>query len=394
MSHQQKSHRLALIFFAIILAIILPSNYAAASSTTVAPAYLRFSVSEQSPSSTAAFAVVNNSSRTVAYTAKIVDVDVQSGSLTPIDSASLATKSMFSLQQASFSLVAGQSVNVLVNAYHSAAAAPGGHYAAVLLSQDQPINNTKPTIQNMVSVGLFLVKEEGVVRQLQTKTSLLPAIVTSLPSKDTISIKNTGNSDVVPSGYVMLKKGDNVLSKAIFNDQSRSLFANTTYEFTADFSSIKGQWPGKYTREVLVRYNGQEAAEVTVSNFWYLPVWSMLLSIFLVAILSRVGYKRYTRLRLHKKKQTVQPQQPIVQNSVAVKRKIPVIVEEEAAVPKPPQKASITSVKDRKVSAVRVHKTPSATKRKTTAKKKPTAIRKKKATKTPQKPAQKSKEYN
>lgn len=250
-----------------------------ASGMTVSPTYLRFSVSSQKTTSTGLVSLKNNGSRTVTYRASIVDVDAETGTLLPLGTTSETTAKLFSVSDPEISLQPNQLINVRVTANNIAELSPGGHYAALYLQQVNTLE-TKMTvpINQVVVVGLFLTKEDGVVRELSFTSPNNKLVWFKLPKTQLINVSNGGNVDVVPRGFIAFVRGTKTYHKTLFNETSQPVFPHKSKVYTVNFSDTGIFWPGKYTKITSLRYDGQPQQEISYITVWYIPLWSLVVA--------------------------------------------------------------------------------------------------------------------
>jgi hypothetical protein len=292
----QKTRRLFFGIFGILFFALSASTHA--SGVTVGPTYVRLAVSEARPKDSSSVSIKNNNTIDLTYEISIVDVDTESGTLVPLETTSDITKKVFQLKTTSVTLQPNQSVNIVVEASNSADLPPGGHYAALSIKQlSTPTKKTIP-INQIISVGLFLVKEDGAVRTIKTVQNNHKNIWFRLPKTEKITIQNNGNVDVVPRGFIALTMSNNTYLKSSFNELSQPVFPAKSVQYTVDYSKNTIRWPGKYTRILSYRYDGAKDQTIEANEFWYVPVWSLLLCLVflapLVYVLRRKLFKKST----------------------------------------------------------------------------------------------------
>lgn len=283
------------------------------SAMTVSPATMKFSVSTDQPTSFQSVAIKNNGPTEVSYEASIVDVDTETGTLLPLESTAELTKKVFQISLSKFSLQPEQSINISVTANNLEELPPGGHYGALHIKQlaGEQRGSTVP-INQVIGVGLFMVKEDGAIRDLTYTLSPLSRIWFVAPKSQKITVKNNGNVDVVPRGYVAISRGDKTYQKVLFNETSQPVFPYKSNEYSITFGGAKMFWPGRYTQAVSLRYDGQAEQKIEYYSVWYIPVWSIFIPLVLIVIVVLLGRK--TNISLNKfrfkKKPKLTPPKP------------------------------------------------------------------------------------
>jgi hypothetical protein len=217
----------------------------------------------------------------MSYSANIVDVQTETGSLLPKETASTETSTLFVVDKSSFRLEPGKSLNIFVEANNSSKVSPGGHYGAILIRQMSADTSRQVPINQVVSVGLFLVKEDGAIRQLELSEKNKNTMWYTRQKRVEYLLKNTGNSDVTPRITTTITQGARTYAKATFNENSVPLFAGQERSYSSAFVYQKTMLPGRYTKSVAYRYDGQQDQTVIQSKFWYVPVWTFV-TVFVV----------------------------------------------------------------------------------------------------------------
>ena len=282
----------------LALALLLFSHAASATGTTVAPAYIRLSISPNKPTDTAAIALRNDYDVKLSYDLSLVDVDIETGALTPLDLASDLTKSLLSISESSVTLQPKQSVNVSVYAKNVDTASPGGHYAALLI---KPVDQTKKSrVTQGISVGILVAKEDGMVRKLTIEDPSAMKWLINWPKQEKLAFKNEGNIELVPRGFVSYSRAGKEYKKTMFNEVSLPIFAGKTKTFSVEHKQFGFMWPGRYLRTVSYRYDGQTEQSFTKTAVWYLPWWSILTLVVAILIGARIIKSR----RVSKKSKT------------------------------------------------------------------------------------------
>ncbi len=191
-----------------------------------------------------------------------------------------------------------------------AGASPGGHYAAILVSTQPPVDDTDAsrvrTAQAVTSLVFMRVAgdivERGSIREFTTARR-----VASSPTMDfALRFENLGNVHIQPRGEIVITNmwGQ---ERGIIPINQRSTFGDVLPEQTRRFNfSWSGEWSladmGRYQALVTVTYGDQTRQFDSRSiTFWVIP-WQWFLGIFasLAVFISIIvlGVRRYVRKML------------------------------------------------------------------------------------------------
>jgi len=122
------------------------------------------------------------------------------------------------------------------------------------------------------------------------------------PNKIGVEIKNFGNGFIKPFGTVEVH---NMFSKTIttyqFNNpkQPGNILPNSTRIFTNNIKGIK-QF-GRYTAIASVSYGSGSQVLTIQKNFWYIPMWLLIIALLVIAVLIFLAYRAYRRYNRDKK---------------------------------------------------------------------------------------------
>lgn len=272
------------------------SGAAHAVTSTVAPAFVRLDVSTQQPTATANVAITNNEDFAQTYNTSITDIDVATGSLLPLNSAGELTKKLLQTNLSTISVEAKKSAVVTITAHDFDLLPPGGHYAALKI--EPIITAVKPKVSNIqqaFSVPIFVTKLDGAIRTLQATIDAGPIVNFGTLPKVSITIKNTGNVDGVPRGFVSFVRGSQTYQKTSFNDTSVPLFANQQHTFDIAAPHNKPKFIGRYSLVVSYKFDGQENPTIYTQTGWLVPWWFIWLFVILVLFITLLVRHRYKK---------------------------------------------------------------------------------------------------
>ncbi|MBX4201629.1 hypothetical protein KW803_01905 [Candidatus Saccharibacteria bacterium] len=214
-------------------------------------------------------------------------------------------------------LARGQQKNVILGLQIPAGTTPGAYYGIIRYTA-VPAGTVAPgpgQVALTASVGtIVLITVPGNIRE-QVQVAGLHVyrddregtVFLNPPNKIGIEIKNFGNGFVRPFGTVEVH---NMFNKTIttyqFNNpkQLGNILPNSSRIFTQNIKGINQ--PGRYTVTSSVSYGSGSQVLTLTKDFWYIPLW--LLIIIAVVLLSLIyliyrTYRRYKRSKRHSRRQ-------------------------------------------------------------------------------------------
>lgn len=268
-------HKIILGISAFVL-LLLPMAHGHATpkpgSMSVTPAFTKLILQKGQQQQTASVTIKNNFASDLTFTASIAPVDDSRGSLVPTFNTSNTLSQNISVTPASFDLTAGKSINLQITVTDSASLRPGGSYAAIVIQQSQP-STDNVGVQAALSAGLFIVKEDGAVRNISATRPAFSSIRFTLPSSTETTFSNTGNVQITPRASTLMRSSDRVIGKAVYNTQSASLMPGKTLRLQADIAPLEKIWlPKRISATIYPRYDDAIADGQTLSDsFLYVP---------------------------------------------------------------------------------------------------------------------------
>lgn len=267
---------------------------------TLSPARLQITVPQGQQTQTATVMVKNSYSQRLNFAAVLYGVQQSTdGSLVPDMSAGeLPFKDSVQVSPGTFSLDAGQSINLTVQLTNSAQLVPGGQYAALLVTQ-VPGRAGDVRLTPAVAAGLFIIKEEGAVRQLTAAIRHTDHSWVQAPGYVDVSFSNGGNVQLTPRAAVRVyDPAGRVIAQGVSNEESITVMPGKDVKVRSTLQAIDRSWrPGQYRVAVQYRYEGtDETAEVSLRLF-VLPMRFVLAAggAVLAAAIAIVGAVRVTR---------------------------------------------------------------------------------------------------
>jgi hypothetical protein len=215
------------------------------------------------------------------------------GSMIPVFSAESDGSTLaewFTLPSEEIIIPAEQTVSVPFSINVPAGAAPGGHFAAILVGTRSLTETDAPALvqtSQVVTTLVFLsvagdIVERGSIRDFTTDSWLNEAPQTTF----SIRFENAGNVHLQPQGNITIK---NMWGKerGVVPINQTSQFGNVLPESIRKYNfEWSGEWSfadiGRYTAEVTLAYGDQTRQFVTSeTSFWVIP-WRTLLAILFV----------------------------------------------------------------------------------------------------------------
>ncbi|MDQ2973341.1 MAG: hypothetical protein M3Q79_02580 [bacterium] len=213
-------------------------------------------------------------------------------------------------------LATGESKDIVLKINIPDDASPGAYYGVVRY-QAVPEGSSTPgdgQVALTASVGsIVLIEVPGNITEKIRINSVKAfagdkggSFLTSTPDQVGIEIENLGNGFARPFGRVEVKGMFNKMVKAyeVNNTNPRGVvLPESTRVFKDNVEGIK--WPGRYSVQANISH-GRGGEILTVNqNFWYLPVWFLLIVLAVVGALvlaATVLYRRYISQSVTKRK--------------------------------------------------------------------------------------------
>ncbi len=266
----------------IMLGFVRPAY--AAGGITVSPALLEADITDSTPTQTKSVSVRNDFPVAVRVGASISGLEQVGKNLVPSSNVDPGLVAATKILTTDTTLNPGQSVNVQVQFSNVAELGPGGHYGALLIKL-LPAEATNLTLQQAISVTLFVVKEGGAVRSIELTDVKLQRNIFTAPKFADLSFKNTGNVHIVPRGTVDLSSGSSLYSRGIVNEPSSPLFPGREIVLRSSFDRIKLPIvPGYYNVDVSYRFDDTGRFNVSSVRFLYIPPWTLAVAFVLLVL--------------------------------------------------------------------------------------------------------------
>jgi hypothetical protein len=191
----------------------------------------------------------------------------------------------------------------------------GAYYGVIRYKAVPAIPGTKPVpgeVSLSASVGtIVLVTVPGNIKEQVQLTGLHvysgtkekprdSTIFFTKPNQAGVQVRNLGNGFAKPYGAVEIRRtlgGKVVYSYQLNNTTPKAnVLPNSSRTFINPIKNIN--MPGRYSITASVTYGSGSDVLVLTKNFWYLPLWTVIVIVVLLAVLAAAvlfAYRRYRK---------------------------------------------------------------------------------------------------
>lgn len=260
----------------LMLCVLCPRVFAlpASRGVTVSPAQITMSIDKNETSAEDSVSVRNDYAQPLRFEASIRGIQQSGdGSLVPSTDIDRSLAATLSVTPRSFSLEPGQSINLRLVVTDSGQLSPGGHYASLFIRQANDDTEQQLSLSPAISVTIFLIKENGAIRDLSVSSAKDDGSLFRVPKNITLTFYNNGNVRLVPRASVSLRApGGAQVKSGVVNQESLWVLPSGNSNLQAHLASLSLPWlPGRYTMHVLYRYDGSEAQKELIISRWVFP---------------------------------------------------------------------------------------------------------------------------
>jgi hypothetical protein len=165
--------------------------------------------------------------------------------------------------------------------------APGGHYAAILFDNagQSGSGSNKVTINQVASTLVFLKKSGGEIYKLSLQNPDFGSTWLRLPHNVNLLISNTGNTQTVPRGILVITDPlGHEVRRGVLNGSSAMVLPGSDRLIRVDlFREAKAWLPGRYKATISYRPADSDTAQTTTYSFVYLnPILLILIIVLLI----------------------------------------------------------------------------------------------------------------
>jgi len=303
MIQNKKLNLLAFVFISFLVApIILPSAVKAfdTPAITVTPGVINVDLNEPDQTVESEIEISSNYSEPTTLNSSLSGVDDSSGILVasgPLDD-SLSRSLSLSASQAT--VPANGKATISLKVTNSDLLSPGGHYAAITLSQVS--NGTAQiNLQSTISISVFIVKRGGEKVAVSISEQIMKLSLFRLPAIATLKYMNSGNIMITPRASITIRSidGSKVYAKGVSNEGSLSILPSRTLDNTFSITKIRNLpiIPTKLKYITEYRADGVANSQYTEIQSWYIP------PVFVLIVLVFVPLSVFLIVKLFKKRQ-------------------------------------------------------------------------------------------
>ena len=277
---------------------------------TVSPAQADIELGVGQVSTTTSFLLTNTYNVPVELSVELKGIDEESGRIIPSGEVDSHLASALHLSKTSLVLAEGASVNVDVEVQNQKELSAGGHYATLVFTQ-QKVGDQTVSVREAVSVGLFIVKRGGQLRQLDLTSYKLLSYPLQIPARADIEIKNSGNVHLIPRASVMVYDSkNNLVAKGVANEDSRRLLPGKALQDFARVRQVRHLWlPQKLRVELQYRADGIEEQQTVIKQIYYVPLYLLLVAAGVIVTI--IVIIRFVRRRKARRKKITPSTQPV-----------------------------------------------------------------------------------
>lgn len=236
--------------------------------------------------------VQNQTDTTRKFSVDIADFEAQGErggiAILPVKANSFSERGLrawMNVDQDKFTLKAGKKKVLNVSIDNNANLLPGGHYGAILVTQEtgnkRSAKNTvaaNPTVSSLV----FLTKIGGEKYDLTLKSMEVSSSIWHYPKQAELRFYNPGNTPVVPRGTVSLQNGrQQEFARGVINPDSAMVLPGSyrRLDVAIQDTGSAGRGPRAYTAVAQYRYDGiAEFATLSRKHFFVDAPFILLLT--------------------------------------------------------------------------------------------------------------------
>jgi len=177
---------------------------------------------------------------------------------------------------------------------------PGGHYGALMLSQDNGNSGqNKVSVHPIASSLMFVTKRGGDTHKLGLESVNIKRSLFNLPSSVNLRFHNDGNTHLTPRGTVTLSTPQGrVISRGVINEDSNIILPETYRQFGVPLKKVSLAFAtGKYVLNVSFRFDGIDQYRQYQTSFLYFPLFGIVILVLILVAVSGLTYRHLHRHR-------------------------------------------------------------------------------------------------
>ena len=277
----------SLVLLGLITAFLYIPVAVSAGSIGVSPAIIDGEVSSPNEEKTTSITITNSFTEPVTLSARLESINLDSGLLAPTGQAENTLSQNVIFSTSDITVPANGSSTLAVTLRNTPDLTPGGHYAALLLTE-KDVGGGSVNFHSAISLGVFFIKRGGERQSIRLISFTDDRFIFSLPKTVNLTFLNDGNVHIVPRASVNVTKtgSTSVFSQGVANATSTPVFPSKSLDSKVTLKSLKRAWsPGKYTLHVQTRADGIDGFEDSTRSFYYIPPLFLTLVSLVILVL-------------------------------------------------------------------------------------------------------------
>ena len=218
------------------------------------------------------FVTITNQYKTdITLSVEVQGIEENTGRIIPVGESDNPIISAIKLSETQITISPQSNYLLEVTATDSEGLPAGGHYGSLVFTNITD-EDQDSSIRTLISAGIFLVKEQGKIKNISAISTDFERGLFQMPSLAKISLLNDGNVHNVPRGYLRIYDSHYVYFETIINNNSEVLLPNRVFNQEIPISITgSGFFPKNITIELGYRADGIEEISLYNEKFWYVP---------------------------------------------------------------------------------------------------------------------------
>src|SRR5579859_2407693 len=243
---------------------------APAGGITVTPAALTLALPVAAQTTSEQFAVTNN------YAVPVTVHFALQSSPNNVTSGVDASRQL-SVANADLALTPGKTATQTVVLHDDSRLAPGSQQANLLVSQTVAPGGNVGVVGSF-ALPIVTIKEAGATQQLGRGNVTTSHLMWRLPATVGVSVRNTGNTIVIPYGYVAVTTPNgNTVKSGVMNVAAAAITPGESTTMQVSLASVRhALWPGVYQATFSYGLGGGQTSGVVRARFLYIAWWHVL----------------------------------------------------------------------------------------------------------------------
>jgi hypothetical protein len=291
--------RLASLVFIVLAGSTLLASMpvrAEGNSVTISPASVDLEFGQDDTQKVTTFTLANSYNVPVDISVELQGIDQQGGRIVPAPDADSSLSSVVRFSETLVTVPDKASKTITATFTNTDSLSPGGHYGTIVFAQKK-VGDSEVNITQSVSVGLFLVKRGGHIRDVRVNSFRLSQLPYQIPGAAFAEFENVGNVHITPRASVLVYDArDNLVAKSIINEDSRRILPGKTYQSETKIVQSRRLWlPQKMTIVLEYRGDGVEEIKQLKLTKLYIPGYFMIIPFLLAAIIVPIVRGKFKR---------------------------------------------------------------------------------------------------